>query len=336
MAGVSTPALAAAVSNAGGLGSISVGASDPPTAQKMILDLQSLTERAINVNVFVHRKPEVDPITETEWLRGLAPLFEQYGASEPNTLRTIYKSFDDDDEMVEILLSTRPKVVSFHFGVPRQDKVAALKAAGCLLIASATNSTEALAIEAAGLDAVIAQGFEAGGHRGVFDPSAEDSCLGTLTLTESLVAEVSIPVIAAGGIMDGKGIASVLALGADGAQLGTAFIACPESAANAGYREALTGEGERHTEMTTAISGRPARCLSNRFTAWANENRHLTPPDYPRTYHAGKALDAAAKQQGEFGFGAQWAGQSAHLSRALPAADLVKLLASELEAARHL
>jgi nitronate monooxygenase len=328
MAGVSTPALAAAVSNAGGLGSIAVGATDAAGARAMIEATRALTDRAFNVNLFVHSTPRADQGREQGWLDALRPLFQTYGAEPPSALRTIYKSFADDDEMLAMLIQEAPPVVSFHFGIPSSDRVAALKGAGCLLIASATSPAEARAIEAAGIDMIAAQGWEAGGHRGVFDPAAPDDRLGTMALTRLLVRCSSVPVIAAGGLMDGAGIKAALVLGAVAAQLGTAFIACPESSADAAYRAALGGPGAEHTMMTNVISGRPARCLANRFTALAS-GELCQVPDYPIAYDAGKALHAAAKASGESGFGAHWAGQGAPLSRQMGAAELVALLWQE-------
>jgi nitronate monooxygenase len=167
----------------------------------------------------------------------------------------------------------------------------------------------------------------------VFDAGLPDNRLGTLALTRLLVTELDVPVIAAGGIMDGAGIAACLALGASAAQLGTAFIACPESAADAGYRAALFGPGSRQTVMTVAISGRPARCLANRFTALGDAVDACAIPDYPIAYDAAKALHIAARAAGEFGYGAQWAGQGAPLARSLPAAELVTRLRLEIEEA---
>lgn len=231
--------------------------------------------------------------------------------------------------MLALLLETAPAVVSFHFGLPDAERIAALKEAGCTLLATATNLGEAQAARSAGIDAVVAQGWEAGGHRGVFDPDAPDARLGTLALTRLLAQRSGLPVIAAGGIMDGHGIRAVLDLGAIAAQIGTAFVACPETSADPAYREALAGPPALNTVMTSAISGRPARGLSNRFTQWG-ESVGLPHPGYPMTYDAGKALIAAAKAAGDTGFAAQWAGQGAPLSRPLPAAELVALLAEEL------
>jgi len=330
MAGISTPTLAAAVSSAGGLGSIGVGAMDVAGARAMIEELRTRTNHAFNVNVFVHAAAQADAVREASWLEWLAPSFAEFDAEPPKALKTIYKSFNDDPDMLAMLLETKPPVVSFHFGLPSGGVISALKAAGITLLATATSIDEARKCETAGIDVVVAQGIEAGGHRGVFDPAAPDDALGTIALTRLLVTQGRLPVIAAGGIMDGTGINAVLALGAVAAQLGTAFVCCPESAADDAYRAALLGPAAHHTRLTTLISGRPARALSNRFTALGEVLGERCPPDYPIAYDAGKALHAAAKARGEHGFGPQWAGQSAPLSRALPASELVATLVREM------
>ena len=335
MAGVSTPALAAAVAEQGAMGSIGIGATDAAGARTMIEETQARTNRAFNVNLFVHGPAAKDHVRETAWLDGLAPVFAEFDTEPPTALRTIYKSFAEDPDMLAMLLQMAPPVVSFHFGLPSAEIIAALRGRGILLMATATSLNEARAIEAAGIDAIVAQGIEAGGHRGVFDPAAPDDALGMVALTRLLVLRTNLPVIAAGGIMDGAGIASALALGAVAAQLGTAFIACPESAADEAYRAALNAPGAYHTSLTSIISGRPARALANRFTGLAAAIGNLRPPDYPIAYDAGKALHAAAKAKGEHGFGAQWAGQGAPLARAMPAASLVETLRSELHRRRE-
>jgi len=325
MAGVSTPAMAAAVSNAGALGSIAVGATDAGGARAMIAAVRAATTAAFNVNVFVHASPRVDLLREAAWCAALAPQFAAFGAQPPADLATIYRSFADDPAMQELLVDLAPPMVSFHFGLPDAGVISALRKAGCVLAATATSVAEGRAIAAAGLDVIVAQGWEAGGHRGLFDPAGPNDRLPMRALVRQLCRETALPVIAAGGIMDGQGMRAALDDGAFAAQLGTAFVACPESAARAGYRAALLAA--RETVMTSAISGRPARCLANRFTALEN----LPPvPDYPRAYAAGKALDAAALAGGEEGFGAQWAGTGAPLARAMPAADLVATLAREM------
>ncbi len=332
MAGISTPALAAAVSNAGGLGSIGVGNVDAETARGMIAAVRAATNRPFNVNVFCHAPAIADPVREAAWLARLAPHFSRFGAKPPEHLREIYKSFVTDDSMLAMLVEERPKVVSFHFGLPAAERIGALRSAGVALLATATNLQEGQAAVAAGIDAVVTQGFEAGGHRGVFDPAARDECLGTTALTRLLVRNQPSPEISAGGIMDGAGIAASLVLGASAAQLGTAFVGCPESAADDGYRSALHAKGVS-TVMTKAISGRPARCITNKFTAIGNEAPDDTVPAYPIAYDAAKVLNATAKAAGEAGYGPQWAGQAVPLARNLPVAELMMQLRLELDQA---
>jgi nitronate monooxygenase len=245
-------------------------------------------------------------------------------------LREIYTSFVLDTAMLDVLVRHRPAVVSFHFGLPPESFVEAIRSAGAVILATATSLAEAQAAAAAGVDAVVAQGYEAGGHRGIFNPDGRDDRLGTLALVRVLAAKQQLPVIAAGGIMDGAGIAAAVLLGAAAAQLGTAFVLSPESAADAGYRAALGSDAAFHTTMTRVISGRPARCLANMFTRWGEGIADADVPDYPVAYDAGKALNAAAKVVGEYGYGAQWAGQGAPLCRAMPAGELVTVLGREL------
>jgi nitronate monooxygenase len=334
MAGVSSPAMAAAVTNSGGLGSLGVGAMQPQQARAAIRQFRDMSDGALNVNMFVHRPAHADAQKESAWIERLRPEFDRCGGKPPKRLRQIYTSFLDDDAMLGVLVEERPAVVSFHFGLPRRDQIDALRAAGICLMATATSLDEAKFIEAAGLDAIVAQGYEAGGHRGVFDPDADDDKLGTFALIRILATATTLPVIAAGGIMDGAGIAASLALGAAAAQLGTAFVGTDESLADAGYRERLFGEPAQHTVMTRVISGRPARCLGNDFTRWGASLRNDGDvPDYPVAYDAGKALNAAGKAAGQTGYGAHWAGQGAPLARKLSARALMDALREELQAA---
>lgn len=333
MAGVSSPAMAAAVSNAGALGSIGVGATDAQRARRMISEVRTRSSHSLNVNVFCHRPAQADAEREAAWLAHLRPHFEKFGAAPPARLKEIYRSFLEDEAMLAALVAERPRVVSFHFGLPSAQRIRALRDAGIVLLASATSVAEGQAAAGAGVHAVVAQGYEAGGHRGVFDLDAVDDRLGTLALTRLLIRQLKVPVIAAGGIMDGAGIAAALQLGAAAAQLGTAFIACPESEADAGYRAALASDAANHTTVTRAISGRPARCLRNDFTALGASVSARAIPAYPICYDAGKALNAAAKAAGTFTYAAQWAGQGAPLARSLPAAELVATLAREISSA---
>ncbi len=333
MAGVSTPAMAAAVSNAGGLGSLGVGAMDAEGARKAIRETRALTGKPFNINLFCHAPAVANAAREKAWLDYLAPRFAEYGATAPAGLREIYKTFIADEAMFHMLLEEKPPVVSFHFGLPAQEKIDALHAAGIVLLASATSLQEARQIEAAGIDAIVAQGIEAGGHRGVFDPAGYDEGLGTFALVRVLARHSRLPVIAAGGIMDGAGIAAALALGAQAAQLGTAFVGCEESSADAAYRAAFSAQPARRTTLTRAISGRAARGFTNRLTELGEAPDAPAIPDYPTTYDAGKALHAAAKAKGNSDYAAQWAGQAAALARQLPAAELVGRLKAELKEA---
>ncbi|MFT3819384.1 MAG: nitronate monooxygenase [Rubrivivax sp.] len=338
MAGTATPALAAAVGNAGALGSLGIGASTPAQARQMIESTRALTAAPFNVNVFCHAPARRDTAREAAWLRHLAPLFQQAGAAPPAALDEVYRSFVGDDEAFEMLLQQRPAVVSFHFGLPPRDRIAALRAAGCLTLATATNLDEAAQIEVAGVDGIVAQGIEAGGHRGFFDPEANDERWSTAVLLRLLRQHTRLPLIAAGGIMDGAGIQAMLDLGAAAVQLGTAFVLCPESAASSAYRAQLKDPRRAaHTRLTAVLSGRPARGLVNRLIEHGEAPGSPPPAAYPLAYDAAKRLHAAAAAQGNIEFAAEfaahWAGQGAPLARELPAAELVQRLVDEWQAA---
>ena len=305
MAGVATPELAAAVSNAGGLGGLGAGASSPEDARRMIEATRALTDRPFNVNVFCHRTPAPDPAGDAAWLHHLAPLYARLDMAPPTRLVEVYPSFMDDDRMLDV----------------------------CLL-ASATNLDEARRIETAGLDAIIAQGIEAGGHRGCFDPEPgvplpPDEHLSTAVLVRQLVLNTRLPIIAAGGIMDGHAIRAMQELGAAAAQLGTAFVACPESAANAAYRARLRSADAAHTRLTRVLSGRPARGIVSSFIDYGEAPDAPPPAAYPRAYDAAKQLHAAASRRGEHTYAAHWAGQGAPMIREIPAAQLVATLTRE-------
>ena len=323
MAGVSTPAMAAAVSNAGALGSLGLGADTVETAARAISATRALTNRPLHLSLLpptggfesAHRTGMAQTART-----GIRALWRRTAAQ----IREIYTSFLADPGMLRLLLDTKPQVVSFHFGLPPHLAIEALHEAGRLLIATATNLVEAKIITDAGLDAVIAQGYEAGGHRGLVDPDSRDDRLGTFALTRLLAAKLEIPVIAAGGIMDGAGIAAALRLGAAAAQLGTAFIGSPESSADADYRAALTGHAAHHTVMTNAISGRPARCLSNKFTALGENIVPEDIPAYPIAYDAGKSLHAAAKTKGNSASVRNGRDKARHLPAPCPPRNLLK------------
>ncbi len=329
MAGVSTPALAAAVSEAGGLGSLGLASASLDQARSMISEVMTLTRKPVNINFFCHQPTPPDTGANQAWIEHLRPWFEEFDATPPADLKDIYRPFPGYAEMLELVLQTRPAVVSFHFGLPSAEYIQALKEAGILLMATATTPAEARQIEAAGIDVLVAQGFEAGGHRGVFDPENGDAQYGTFALVHLLATQSSLPVVAAGGIMDGAAIKAAMALGAAGVQCGTAFVLCPESAANAAYREALQSERAYDTRVTTTLSGRAARGLRNRL--YIDEPASARPPipGYSMTYDAAKALNAAASAKGNTEFAAQWAGQAAALARPMPAAQMVRTLAEE-------
>jgi nitronate monooxygenase len=331
MAGTSTAEMAAAVSNAGGLGSLGVGAMTARAAEDAIRAFRARSSRSLNINVFCHRPARPDHAREAAWLQRLRPEFAAVKAEPPAAIREIYPSFVADEPMLATILSAKPRAVSFHFGLPPERWIRALRETGTVLLGTATSLEEAKANVAAGVQVIVAQGYEAGGHRGMFDPEAPDDQLGTFALTRLLARSLDVPVIAAGGIMDGQGIAAALLLGAGAAQLGTAFVGTAESAADPGYRAALFGAAAAHTVMTRVISGRPARCLANRFTAFGARISPGEIPSYPIAYDAGKSLNAAAQAVGEGGYGAQWAGQGAPLARALPAGKLMAALIEELE-----
>lgn len=361
MAGVSTPALAAAVSAGGGLGSVAVGAQSPAAAARTLAAVRELTVRPVNVNVFTHAPPRRDAALEARWIERMAPHFARFGAAPPETLDEPYRSFiDDDDAMLAVLLEAGVQVVSFHFGAPRSDQVRALKANDVLLLGTATSLAEARRLLDVGVDVIVAQGFEAGGHRGVFAAARkapheaavdadEDECLETETLVRTLVHAIDAPVVAAGGLMDGADIARMLAFGACAVQLGTAFVACPESSASARHRARLLdreplaersrdkgpGSGSAHTAMTSVISGRPARGFVESWEAAFGHGADAGGvPAYPVAYDAGKALAAAATAAGSDAFDVLWAGTGAARARSLPASELMQCLAEELRSAQ--
>jgi len=330
MAGISTPLLAAAVSQAGGLGSIAIGTSTPEQARGAIAAVREQTGRPFNVNVFTHAPAKADPAREAAWLDWLRPHFARFGAEPPAQLTEIYRSFLDDAPMLDMLLETRPAVVSFHFGLPPQAWIDALKQAGIVLFATATSLPEAMQIEAAGIDAIVAQGIEAGGHRGIFDPSAPDPALPTFELLEQLRDKVTLPLVAAGGIMNGQHIRTALYHGASAVQMGSAFIACPESSAPPHHRALIAQGADLQTELSAVISGRPARGIVNKLFTEVGVAAHPPLPDYPVTYDAAKALHAAAAQAGSQEYSVNWGGVNFAQARAMPAAALVALLATEM------
>lgn len=327
MAGVSTPELAAEVSNQGGLGSLGLGANTPQSAREQILKTQALTENSFQVNFFCHQSTELNLEKAQQWIEYLRPHFEKFGVQPPQELHCIYPSFLDNDDFLNVVLETKPKAVSFHFGIPHPHQIKALKEASILTMVSATNLIEAQAIEAAGIDIIIAQGIEAGGPRGIFNQTF-DAAIKTSDLVQLIVKHCKLPVIAAGGIMTGLQAKHMLGLGATAVQLGTAFVQCQTSNASAEYRKALFTEPV--TQISASLSGRPARGLLNHWHTKIDSPTRPVQPEYPYAYDLAKQLNALASKHHDYGFGAFWAGSNVAQIRELGASDLVNQLVVEM------
>jgi nitronate monooxygenase len=328
--GVSVPQLAAAVSEAGGLGFLAAGYKTADGMYQEIKQLRSLTGRPFGVNLFMPQPEYADRAAVDVYAHQLAGEAAWYETElgDPDSGRE-----DGYDAKLSVLLDNPVPVVSFHFGVPTRDVLDSLRRAGTFTLVTATTAEEALAVERAGADAVIAQGIEAGGHQGTHRdiPENDGSGIGLLSLVAQIRETVSLPIVAAGGLMRGSQIAAVLAAGASAAQLGTAFLATPESAANAVHKQALTNPLFVRTELTRAFSGRPARGLVNRFM---REHGPYAPAAYPEIAHLTSPLRKKAAAAGDAQGMALWAGQGHRMARELPAGQLVEVLAAELESAR--
>ncbi|MDQ9009467.1 nitronate monooxygenase [Acinetobacter gerneri] len=327
MAGVSTPQLAAEVSNQGGLGSLGLGANSVESARQQILQTKELTDKPFQINFFCHQSVELDESTNARWIKHLTPHFEKFSATPPSELKCIYPSFLDNDNFLNLCLEMKPKAVSFHFGIPHQYQIQKLKDAGILTLVSATNLAEAQAIEEAGIDIIIAQGVEAGGHRGIFNANI-DASIKTSDLVQLIKQHCSLPIIAAGGIMNGAQARSIMQLGADAVQLGTAFVQCKSSNANTAYRHALFNQPL--TQITSTISGRPARGLINHWHKDIDLPDRIDHAAYPYAYDLAKQLNAAASAHADFAYGAFWAGSNVAQIRELEAQDLVNQLILEM------
>lgn len=333
MAGTSTPELAAAVSNAGGLGSLGLANATAEVARQAIQQTRQLTSKPFNCNFFCHQPPQQDLATEQVWLEYMRPYFQAFGALPPKTLKPVNFSLIDNQPIVNMLLQEKPAVVSFHFGIPTPDVIRQLQQAGIILLASATSLAEAKIIEAAGINAIVAQGIEAGGHRGIFNRDI-DPAIGTHDLVRLFTAHTSLPIIAAGGIMDGHDIQYVLELGACAAQLGTAFVICDESAADPVYRQRLQDPAFQATHITASISGRPARGLMSAWHTQVDRPERPALSSYSYLYDLAKQLNALASQQGNHDFSAYWAGSNVARIRRLNATELMHTLIDELHQAK--
>jgi nitronate monooxygenase len=328
MAGVQGSALAAAVSSAGGLGSLPCAMLTPETMHGELTAITDRTGQPFNVNFFCHAQPTPDPDRERRWRAALSPYYRALGI-DPDSIPARPGRGSFDSEAAEVLAPFKPTVVSFHFGLPSAELVARVKAWGSMILSSATTVAEAQWLEERGVDAIIAQGLEAGGHRGMFLSDDLTTQVGTLVLVRQIVQSVRLPVIAAGGIADAAGVAAAMALGAIGVQVGTAYLLCPEATTGAVHRAALKSEAARHTAVTNVFTGRPARGIVNRMI------RELGPisavaPAFPLAATAVAPLRARAEAQGSGDFSALWAGQNASGCREVAAGDLTRALVADL------
>lgn len=328
MAGVQGHALAVAVSNAGGLGSLPCAMLGLDALRHELAAIRAQTSKPFNVNFFCHAPPVPNAAREAAWRAALAPYYQEHGMDAEGIPagpgRTPFSS-----EAADVLGEFRPAVVSFHFGLPSAELLARVRAWGSKILSSATTVDEARWLEAQGVDAVIAQGLEAGGHRGIFLTDDLTSQVGTMALVPQLVRAVKLPVIAAGGIADASGVAAAMALGAAGVQIGTAYLLCPEATTSAVHRAALKSEAARHTALTNLFTGRPARGIINRII------RELGPisaaaPAFPLATAAIAPLRAKAESLGSGDFSPLWSGQNASGCKEIAAAQLTRELAANL------
>lgn len=327
MAGASGSELAIAVCEAGGLGSLPCAMLGPDQIRTELGIIRQRTNRPINLNFFCHVPPAPDSEREAAWRRRLTPYYREFGI-DPDTIPAGPGRNPFDETACEIVEEFRPEVVSFHFGLPEQALVDRVRAAGSLVISSATTVEEARWLEERGCDAITAQGAEAGGHRGIFLGSDITSQPGTFALVPQVVDAVSVPVIAAGGIADARGIAAAFMLGASAVQIGTAFLRCPESLISELHRAALASARNDRTALTNVFTGRPARGLVNRIV---REVGPMSPdaPEFPLATSAIGPLRAKAEASGSSDFSPLWAGQAAALAKPLPAGELTHRLAEE-------
>jgi nitronate monooxygenase len=328
MAGVQGSALAVAVCNAGGLGSLPCAMLAPDAMRQEIAAIRAQTDRPFNLNFFCHEVTQASAAREAGWRAALAPYYAEFhidaGAIPAGPGRVPF-----GNDTADVLDALEPAVVSFHFGLPSPELLARVRGWGSKILASATTVEEALWLEARGVDAVIAQGLEAGGHRGIFLSDDLGTQVGTMALLPQIVAAVKLPVIAAGGIADARGVAAAMALGAAGVQVGTAYLLCPEATTSAVHRAALRRDAARHTVLTNVFTGRPARGIVNRVV------RELGPisaaaPAFPLATAAIAPLRAKAEAQGSGEFSPLWSGQNASGCKEIPAGRLTRELAAGL------
>jgi nitronate monooxygenase len=322
MAGVQGSALAIAVSEAGGLGSLPAAMLSPEALRAELAAIRAGTSRPFNVNFFCHAPPAPDAEREARWRAALAPYYAELGV-DPGAIAAGPGRAPFGDAAADVLAGFAPPVVSFHFGLPSEPLLARVRAWGAKILSSATTVDEAKWLEARGVDAIIAQGLEAGGHRGHFLSDDLGAQLGTLALVPRLVDAVKVPIIAAGGIADARGVSAALALGAAGVQVGTAYLLCPEATTSPVHRAALARADA--TALTNVFSGRPARGIVNRLMRDLGPMSEL-PPAFPLASAALAPLRAEAERRGQGDFSPLWAGQNARGCRAIPAGELTREL----------
>ena len=325
MAGSQDHRLAAAVSQAGGLGSIPCAMLAPAALRQVLQTMRGLTERPFNLNFFSHVPPEPDAVREAGWREALAPYYGELGV-DPANIASGPGRLPFNDEAAELVEEFRPAVVSFHFGLPEEALLKRVRDSGAKILSSATTLDEALWLQERGVDAVIAQGLEAGGHRGHFLDFDLSRQLGTFALLPQLVDALSVPVIAAGGISDARGVAAAMALGAAGVQIGTAYLCCDEASTSAIHRAALHSPAAQHTALTNLFSGRPARGMVNRLMRELGPISPLAPA-FPLATTAIAPLRSAAESQGSGDFSPLWAGQNVSGCKSIGAAELTAELA---------
>ena len=328
MAGFGTLELAIAVAEAGGLGALACATITPDQARVALDGYRAATPKPINLNFFCHRPPQDDPGREQAWRARLAPYYRELGL-DPSMPVTPSNRAPFDDAFCEVVEAYRPEVVSFHFGLPERRLLDRVKAAGAKVMSSATTVVEARHLEAEGCDAIIAQGAEAGGHRGMFLTADVSGQIGTFSLVPQVVDAVKVPVIAAGGIADARGAVAALALGAAAVQIGTAFLLSPEAKISPQHRRALETAEADETAITNVFTGRPARGIVNRLM---RELGRFAPdaPAFPLAAGALAPLRSATEPVGSRDFMPLWSGQSARLARPMPAGELVRTLAAEV------
>ena len=325
MAGVQGSALAAAVSGAGGLGSLPCAMLDIETVRSEMKVIRQLTMKPVNLNFFCHTMPQADVLLEAKWRSQLGQYYRQYGVDEKKlTAGAVRQPFTESH--LHLLSELAPSVVSFHFGLPEEKLLDQVKALGAKILASATTVQEALWLEKHGVDAIIAQGSEAGGHRGMFLSADLATQMGTFSLVPQIVRAVGLPVIAAGGIADAQGVRAALDLGASAVQLGTAFLLCSECNTSALHREALKSEAAGHTAITNVFSGRPARSIVNRLVAELGPINDEVPP-FPLAGAGTALLRSLAEKEGCADFTPLWCGQNTSGCKEISATELVQQLA---------